>query len=111
MSQDYCLFWRGKECCSVSETKGRLCYLENYMYNKAKEGKHMSEGFISRAFRGRRQQSDVAGRLPPGQYLESGFPVLSAGPTPHTPLEQWDFPILGNVKDQSVGSGRDCWAF
>src|SRR5437763_5965164 len=59
----------------------------------------MSEGFISRAFRGRRQQSDVAGRLPPGQYLERGFPVLSAGQTRHTPLERWDFSIEGNVKE------------
>jgi hypothetical protein len=41
----------------------------------------MSEGFVSRSFRGRRQQGDVAGRLPPGQYLERRFPVLSAGPT------------------------------
>src|ERR671930_716834 len=59
----------------------------------------MSEGFVSRAFRGRRQQGDVAGRLPPGQYLERGFPVLSAGPTPHTPLDQWDFTITGEVDE------------
>jgi DMSO/TMAO reductase YedYZ molybdopterin-dependent catalytic subunit len=58
----------------------------------------MSEGFVSRGFRSRRQQEDVAGRLPPGQYLERGFPVLSAGPTPHTPLDRWDFSIMGNVK-------------
>ena len=25
-------------------------------------------------------------RVPPGQYVAQGFPVLSAGPTPHTPL-------------------------
>ena len=36
-------------------------------------------------------------RLPPGQYLERGFPVLSAGPTPHTPLDEWDFSITGAV--------------
>jgi DMSO/TMAO reductase YedYZ molybdopterin-dependent catalytic subunit len=57
----------------------------------------MAEGSISRAFRGRRQSSEVAARLPPGQYLERGFPVLSAGPTPHTPLDRWDFSILGSV--------------
>ncbi len=57
----------------------------------------MAEGPISRAFRGRRQSSEVAARLPPGQYLERGFPVLSAGPTPHTPLDRWDFAILGSV--------------
>ena len=59
----------------------------------------MSGGFVSRAFRGRRQEPDVAGRLPPGQYLEHGFPVLSAGPTPHTPLDQWDFSIDGTVSE------------
>ncbi len=58
----------------------------------------MSGGFISRGFKGRRQQADVAGRLPPGQHLESGFPVLSAGPTPNTPLDQWDFVVTGSVK-------------
>ena len=31
--------------------------------------------------------------MPPGQYLTDGFPVLSAGPTPHTPLEAWTFSI------------------
>jgi DMSO/TMAO reductase YedYZ molybdopterin-dependent catalytic subunit len=41
----------------------------------------------------------VAGRLPPGQYLERGFPVLSAGPTPHTPLDRWDFSIVGTVRE------------
>jgi DMSO/TMAO reductase YedYZ molybdopterin-dependent catalytic subunit len=25
------------------------------------------------------------------------FPVLSAGPTPHTPLDRWDFSIVGDV--------------
>jgi DMSO/TMAO reductase YedYZ molybdopterin-dependent catalytic subunit len=31
--------------------------------------------------------------VPPGQYLTDDFPVLSAGPTPHTPLEEWTFSI------------------
>jgi len=57
----------------------------------------MSEGFFSRGFRGRRQQGELAGRIPPGQYLERGFPVLSAGPTPHVPLDTWDFSIVGEV--------------
>src|SRR5262245_29572097 len=54
----------------------------------------MSERMFSRGFRGRRQQSDVNARLPPGQYLENGFPVLSAGPTPYTPFEALDFSIF-----------------
>src|SRR5947208_13720552 len=61
-------------------------------------GDHMSEGFFSRGFRGRRQQSDTSARIPPGQYLERGFPVLSAGPTPHTPLATWDLSIPGEVE-------------
>jgi DMSO/TMAO reductase YedYZ molybdopterin-dependent catalytic subunit len=54
----------------------------------------MSEPFVSRGFRGRRQPS-AAGRLPPGQYETRDFPVLSAGPTPHTPPAAWDFTLRG----------------
>jgi DMSO/TMAO reductase YedYZ molybdopterin-dependent catalytic subunit len=57
----------------------------------------MSGSFFSRGFHGRRQGSGTAERLPPGQYLVNGFPVLSAGPTPHTPLDRWDFTIVGEV--------------
>src|SRR6476660_1003903 len=57
----------------------------------------MVGGFISRGFRGRRRDDADAGRLPPGQYLTHDFPVLSAGPTPHTPLDRWDFTIIGEV--------------
>jgi DMSO/TMAO reductase YedYZ molybdopterin-dependent catalytic subunit len=45
----------------------------------------------SRGFVGRRGAAEVA--LPPGQYLTEDFPVLSAGPTPHVPLEQWELTI------------------
>ena len=37
-------------------------------------------------------------RLPPGQYLVDDFPVLSAGPTPHTPLDEWTFSIAATVE-------------
>ena len=57
----------------------------------------MGEGFFSRGFGGRRRSQDTA--LPPGQYLVDGFPVLSAGPTPRTPLEEWDFSIVGEVDE------------
>jgi DMSO/TMAO reductase YedYZ molybdopterin-dependent catalytic subunit len=52
--------------------------------------------FISRGFHGRRPPVDSA-RLPPGQYLTRDFPVLSAGPTPHTPLQEWTFTIKGAI--------------
>ena len=48
-------------------------------------------GIISRGFSGRRSAADA--KLPPGQYLTTDFPVLSAGPTPHIPLDQWEFVI------------------
>jgi DMSO/TMAO reductase YedYZ molybdopterin-dependent catalytic subunit len=52
---------------------------------------------ISRGFLGRRRPVDDPSRVPPGQYVTPDFPVLSAGPTPHTPLDQWTFEINGEV--------------
>jgi DMSO/TMAO reductase YedYZ molybdopterin-dependent catalytic subunit len=51
--------------------------------------------FVSRGFRGRRRSDVPPGRVPPGQYVTNDFPVLSAGPTPHTPLDQWSFTVTG----------------
>src|SRR5271169_947010 len=54
--------------------------------------------FISRAFTGKRRvPSDLAARLPPGQYLETGFPVLTAGPTPAVEPADWQFSVDGMV--------------
>jgi DMSO/TMAO reductase YedYZ molybdopterin-dependent catalytic subunit len=53
---------------------------------------------ISRGFRGRSDDAP-SGRVPPGQYVTRDFPVLSAGPTPHTPLDRWDFSIVGEVDE------------
>src|SRR3954454_21777101 len=51
---------------------------------------------ISPGFRGRRVDVDPA-RVPPGQHVVRDFPVLSAGPTAHTPLDEWSFLISGAV--------------
>ena len=51
---------------------------------------------ISRGFRSRRPPVDPS-RVPPGQYVTNDFPVLSAGPTPRTPLDKWTFTIRGTV--------------
>jgi DMSO/TMAO reductase YedYZ molybdopterin-dependent catalytic subunit len=59
----------------------------------------MGDNFISRGFHGRRRDAATTGRIPPGQYLERGFPVLSAGPTPQTPLARWSFTIEGEVEE------------
>jgi DMSO/TMAO reductase YedYZ molybdopterin-dependent catalytic subunit len=52
---------------------------------------------VSRGFRRRRSAGADQSRLPPGQYLTRDFPVLSAGPTPHTPLDEWSLSIDGAV--------------
>jgi DMSO/TMAO reductase YedYZ molybdopterin-dependent catalytic subunit len=52
---------------------------------------------ISRGFRGRREAGVDPARPPRGQYETRDFPVLSAGPTPHTPLGEWSFTIGGAV--------------
>jgi DMSO/TMAO reductase YedYZ molybdopterin-dependent catalytic subunit len=53
---------------------------------------------ISRGFFGRRRPAEVEKRLPPGQYFVKDFPVLSAGPTPRTPLDRWSFTLNGLVR-------------
>ncbi|MGA8718632.1 MAG: sulfite oxidase-like oxidoreductase [Solirubrobacteraceae bacterium] len=54
---------------------------------------------ISRGFFGRRQSVEDPSRVPPGQYVTRDFPVLSAGPTPHTALDDWSFTITGGVDE------------
>jgi DMSO/TMAO reductase YedYZ molybdopterin-dependent catalytic subunit len=54
---------------------------------------------ISRGFFGRPREDIDPTRVPPGQYVERGFPVLSAGPTPRTPLDEWSFTIAGAVDE------------
>jgi DMSO/TMAO reductase YedYZ molybdopterin-dependent catalytic subunit len=54
--------------------------------------------FVSRGFSGRRRAPEELGeRLPPGQYAESGFPVLTAGPTPNVSADVWSLRIDGMV--------------
>src|SRR3712207_3999410 len=54
---------------------------------------------ISRGFHPRRDAEPDPSRVPPGQYPTRDFPVLSAGPTPHTPLEEWDLTIGGALDE------------
>jgi DMSO/TMAO reductase YedYZ molybdopterin-dependent catalytic subunit len=57
---------------------------------------------ISRGFGGHRAEVDPS-RIPPGQHLERGFPVLSYGPTPKVSTATWDLTIDGAV------SGAKTW--
>ncbi|HYX78355.1 MAG TPA: sulfite oxidase-like oxidoreductase [Solirubrobacterales bacterium] len=54
---------------------------------------------ITRGFRGKRRDDVPAERLPPGQYLTPDFPVLSTGPTPRIPLDEWRLEITGEIDE------------
>jgi DMSO/TMAO reductase YedYZ molybdopterin-dependent catalytic subunit len=65
-------------------------------------------GFISRGFGGgRRPPEELADRLPPGQYYERGFPVLTAGPTPDVGTDAWSFRIDGMVGQSRAWSWEE----
>ena len=54
---------------------------------------------VTRGFFGRRRvPPELADRLPPGQYFESGFPVLTAGPTPQVSEADYALTIEGLVQ-------------
>jgi DMSO/TMAO reductase YedYZ molybdopterin-dependent catalytic subunit len=52
---------------------------------------------LSPNFHSKRRTDVDPARVPPGQYVTSGFPVLSAGPTPKTPPAEWTFTVRGAV--------------
>ena len=52
---------------------------------------------VTRGFFGRRQPDVDTSRIPPGQFFTPDFPVLSAGPTPHTPTAEWSLTLAGAV--------------
>ena len=65
-------------------------------------------GFISRGFGGRRRApEELAERIPPGQYFEPGFPVLTAGPTPRIDTDAWQFKIDGMVAQPHAWSWEE----
>ena len=58
---------------------------------------------VSRGFHHRPPaRAEDEGRVPPGQHVTNDFPVLSAGPTPRTPLAEWTFSITrGGATEKS----------
>lgn len=48
---------------------------------------------LTRGFIGKPSAFDQSGRIPPGQHLVDDFPVLSAGPTPRVPVQDWSFTL------------------
>ena len=63
--------------------------------------------FIARGFRGRRRADAPAERVPPGQYVTSDFPVLSAGPTPRVSLEDWRFTLTDTTGSEKSWSWNE----
>ncbi|HEX6448024.1 MAG TPA: sulfite oxidase-like oxidoreductase [Trebonia sp.] len=63
---------------------------------------------VSRGFKHfRRPSADEEERVPPGQYIARGFPVLSAGPTPHTPLADWTFSVTRGGETKKSWTWRE----
>jgi DMSO/TMAO reductase YedYZ molybdopterin-dependent catalytic subunit len=48
----------------------------------------------TRGFTGRRRhETEAQDRVPPGQFVTSDFPVLTAGPTPQTAVADWSLAL------------------
>jgi DMSO/TMAO reductase YedYZ molybdopterin-dependent catalytic subunit len=65
-------------------------------------------GIVSPGFHGRARTTEA--NLPPGQYLTEDFPVLSAGPTPRIPHEQWEFVLTTETGESRRWSWPDLLA-
>ncbi|MFS0704156.1 sulfite oxidase-like oxidoreductase [Cellulomonas sp. 179-A 9B4 NHS] len=63
---------------------------------------------LTPGFRGRPRPDGVA--LPPGQYVERGFPVLTAGPTPHVPTDRWELTVCNEDRETWTWSWADLMA-
>ncbi len=50
--------------------------------------------FITRGFQRKNRVESPPGRVPPGQYVTSDFPVLSAGPTPRIDIADWELSLI-----------------
>ena len=66
--------------------------------------------FVSRGFGGRRRvPEELESRVPPGQYVEPGFPVLTAGPTPSIDptAGEWSLRVDGMVAEEREWSWEE----
>jgi DMSO/TMAO reductase YedYZ molybdopterin-dependent catalytic subunit len=55
----------------------------------------------------RARAEGVADRLPPGQYVPRGWPVLHYGPVPAFRPERWDFKVFG----ATAGGAQRSWTW
>jgi DMSO/TMAO reductase YedYZ molybdopterin-dependent catalytic subunit len=63
---------------------------------------------VTPGFHGRPRPQGVA--LPPGQYVERDFPVLSAGPTPNVDLDHWQLEVVTERDERRTWSWADLMA-
>ena len=53
---------------------------------------------VTRGFTSRTPPEGSGDRVPPGQHLTEGFPILSAGPTPRIALDKWTFTLRAGLR-------------
>ncbi|MEO1743961.1 MAG: sulfite oxidase-like oxidoreductase, partial [Cyanobacteria bacterium J06629_9] len=46
--------------------------------------------------------ADIADRVPPGQHLAKGFPVLTYGETPQVSTADWQFEVTGLASPKTL---------
>tara|TARA_B110001454_G_C12677075_1_gene416326 strand:+ start:786 stop:1385 length:600 start_codon:yes stop_codon:yes gene_type:complete len=77
---------------------------------------------VTRGFFGKKENNKNNDRVPPGQYIENRFPVLSAEPTPKLDINDWslsitkddeelakiDWNYLSNIKSKEITKDIHC---
>ncbi|MGW4516981.1 molybdopterin-dependent oxidoreductase [Streptomyces sp. NPDC004393] len=54
---------------------------------------------VTHGFTGRPRRTE--GRVPPGQFVTSDFPVLTAGPTQHVPARAWELVVTDGITEKT----------
>ena len=62
----------------------------------------------TRGFTGRPRPPGTGNRVPPGQSVTSDFPVLSATPTQHVPLDQWTWEEFNSLPQTAMTRDIHC---
>lgn len=55
----------------------------------------------------RKPEPENRDRVPPGQYLTNGFPIMTYGDTPQVTQQEWELKIWGLVKEEKTFTWQD----
>jgi DMSO/TMAO reductase YedYZ molybdopterin-dependent catalytic subunit len=55
----------------------------------------------------RKPETENRDRVPPGQYLTNGFPIMTYGDTPQVSQQEWEFKVWGLVTEEKTFSWQD----